>query len=130
MELFGKTDIYLLDRTTATKTRINLDLDPTASQGHCYAPVISADGQRIAFISDGIWPGFVNGLVNGFVYDRGANAFTFVGKSPVGGAPSAGTGYGLAIAASGKYLVFQTPASNLFPGDANGAIDVFGLALP
>lgn len=130
IELYGKTDIYVLDRTTATMTRVNLDLNPAASQGHCYAPVISADGARVAFISDGVFPDLVNGLINGYVYDRSANAFTFVAKSLVGGAPSAGTGYGLSIAASGKYVVFQSPASNLFPGDANGAIDVFGLALP
>lgn len=111
-------------------TRINLDLDPTASQGHCYDPSISADGKRIAFVSDATVPNLINGFVNGYVYDRPSNTFTFVGKSLVGSAPNGGTGYGLALASGGGFIAFQSPASNLFPGDVNNAIDVFGLALP
>lgn len=130
IEFYGKTDIYLLDRTGGTMTRINLDLDPTASQGHCYDPSISADGKRIAFVSDATVPNLINGFVNGYVYDRPSNTFTFVGKSLVGSAPNGGTGYGLALASGGGFIAFQSPASNLFPGDVNNAIDVFGLALP
>ncbi|MFO0695327.1 MAG: hypothetical protein U0230_17320 [Polyangiales bacterium] len=130
IEFYGKTDIYLLDRTGGTMTRINLDLDPTASQGHCYDPSISADGKRIAFVSDATVPNLINGFVNGYVYDRPSNTFTFVGKSLVGSAPNGGTGYGLALASGGGFIAFQSPASNLFPGDVNNAIDVFALALP
>ncbi|MEZ4326487.1 MAG: hypothetical protein R3B40_14835 [Polyangiales bacterium] len=130
VELFGKTDIYVLDRTLAATTRVNLDLDPTASQGHCYAPVISANGQRVAFASDGYLTGANNGQVNGYLYDLGAGTLLFLGRSLVGGAPNGGTGYGVALSADGSLALFQSAASNLYPGDQNGSIDVFAQALP
>lgn len=130
VELFGKTDVYVLDRTGATMTRVNLDLDPTASQGHCYGPSIEASGQRVAFASDGVLPSANNGQINGYVYDLVSGALLFVGRSLVGSAPNGGTGYGLALSADGGTVVFQSSATNLYPGDQNGSIDVFAQALP
>ncbi|MBI5544490.1 MAG: PD40 domain-containing protein, partial [Deltaproteobacteria bacterium] len=124
-ELYGKIDIYLLDRQAGTKTRINLDLNPQASQGHCGTPRLSAGGSRLVFRSDGIFPGYVNGLINGYAFDLPSSTLTFVGPSLALGAPNGGSGYGLNLSADGRVIVFQSSASNLFPGDTNGAIDVF-----
>lgn len=129
IEHYGKVDLYLLDRDTSATTRINFDL-AGITQAHCANPVISADGSRIAFSSDVLFPGHENDLINAYVFHRGATTFTFVGASLVGSGPNGGTGYAVSLAAGGGLVVFQSAASNLFPGDANAAIDVFAQPLP
>jgi hypothetical protein len=129
VEHYGKIDVYLRDRQIGAVTRINHDLDGTTTQADCSAPSISADGQRIAFASTALYPGFENDYVNGYVYTRSTGAFTFVGESLVGSAPNGGTGYGVTLAANGGVVVFASSATNLFPGDAGGFIDIFLLSL-
>ena len=130
IDTYGKVDIYLVNLSSGAKVRLNLDLDPQAAQGHCSMPSISADGRRVAFRSAGTFPGYVNGLLNAYVLDLPSTTFTFIGPSLALGAPNGGTGYGLSVAAGGDFVVFQSPASNLFPNDLNGAIDVFIQSVP
>jgi Tol biopolymer transport system component len=42
-----------------------------------------------------------------------------------GGAPANGTSFGGSVSANGRYVVFDSVASNLVPGDTNGQFDVF-----
>jgi Tol biopolymer transport system component len=129
VEFFGKVDLYLLDRDTGVTTRVNFDL-AGVTQGNCASPVISGDGDRVAFVSDVLFPEYENDLLNAYVFERSTMTFSFVGGNLVGGAPNGGTGYSVSIAAGGELVVFQSAASNLFPGDDNVAIDVFAQPVP
>jgi Tol biopolymer transport system component len=128
-ELFGKVDLYLLDRDTGETTRVNFDL-AGITQGNCATPVISADGDRVAFVSDVLFPGYENDLLNAYLFERSTTTFALIGGNLVGGAPNGGTGYSVSIAAGGGLVAFQSAASNLFPGDDNAAIDVFAQPVP
>ena len=110
-------------------TRVNFDL-AGVTQGNCASPVISGDGDRVAFVSDVLFPEYENDLLNAYVFERSTMTFSFVGGNLVGGAPNGGTGYSVSIAAGGELVVFQSAASNLFPGDDNVAIDVFAQPVP
>ena len=64
--------------------------------------MISADGDRVAFVSDVLFPEYENDLLNAYVFERSTMTFSFVGGNLVGGAPNGGTGYSVSIAAAGE----------------------------
>jgi Tol biopolymer transport system component len=87
---------------------------------------ISADGRYVAFESkaSNLVPGDSNGRNDIFVRDRQAGTTERVSVSSAGvqgnntsGSPS--------ISADGRYVAFQSFASNLVAGDTNGSSDIF-----
>ena len=89
-------------------------------------PAISADGRFVAFSSDAtnLVPGDTNGTADVFVRDRqtGTTRRVSVGS---GGAQGNGLSVDPAISADGRFVAFASDATNLVPGDTNGADDVF-----
>jgi Tol biopolymer transport system component len=89
-------------------------------------PAISADGRWVAFES------FASHLVTGdtndssdiFVHDHqtGETRRVSVASS---GSEGNGSAHNPAISADGRWVVFDSFASNLVPGDTNGIDDVF-----
>jgi hypothetical protein len=88
--------------------------------------VLSADGRYVAFESRS--PNLVRGDTNGvddvFVHDRVTGRTSRVSVSSTG-AEANGESYSLAISADGRYVAFESFASNLVRGDRNGFFDVF-----
>jgi archaellum component FlaF (FlaF/FlaG flagellin family) len=90
-------------------------------------PSISADGHYVAFTSraDNLVPGDSNGKTDVFVKDMITHQITMVSTD------SSGTQYGndksedTAISADGRYVAFESSASNLVYGDTNGDADIF-----
>ena len=97
-----------------------------------YAAGISADG-RYALINSqarDLVPGDTNDRWDVFLHDRSSGATTRVSVSTGGAqaAPSSdpwGGSTAGGISANGRYVVFQSDAPNLVPGDSNRAEDVF-----
>jgi Tol biopolymer transport system component len=91
-------------------------------------PVISADGRYVAFWSEAsnLVPGDTNQRGDVFVRDRLAGVTRRVSVTSTGQQTS-GTYSEVppAISATGRYIAFFSNASNLVPGDTNGAGDVF-----
>ena len=89
------------------------------------APTISADGRFVAFQSqtDGLVPGDVNGVSDVFVADMltGTKTLVSVGEGGHGNAAS----FAPSMSDDGRYVTFQSLATNLVPGDTNGAADTF-----
>lgn len=88
-------------------------------------PSISADGNRIAFMSDAanLVLNDLNGLVDVFVVDRTTGVTLRVSTSPTGEAD--GVSDGPRISADGSCVAFVSDATNLVAGDTNGVSDVF-----
>ena len=100
----------------------------TADDGSV-TPAISADGNRIAFssIATNLVPGVdVNGgILDVFVRDMAAASTSLVSRTTgANGISGNRISERAAMDASGTRIVFETFASDLVPGDVNGATDV------
>jgi Tol biopolymer transport system component len=69
----GARDIFLRDRVKQTTQRISVTSAGGQTHGDSSAPVISADGRYVAFMSDApnIVPGDTNGATDVFLWKRG-----------------------------------------------------------
>ena len=90
--------------------------------------LVSADGRFVAFMSgsSNLIPGDTNGRWDVFVRDRLGATTEIVSVDSFGQQGNGNSGlYGVAVSAEGRYVVFESQASNLVVSDANGARDVF-----
>jgi Tol biopolymer transport system component len=87
---------------------------------------ISADGRFVAFASEAsdLVVGDTNGVFDVFVRDRARGDTERVSVGAAGTQANARTGL-TAISADGRFVLMWSEASNLVPGDANEAPDVF-----
>ena len=87
---------------------------------------VSADGRYILFRSDSdaVVPGDSNGRADLFVRDRLAGRTLRVNVNTNGVASNADVGFA-SISDDGRYVVFDSVATNLVPNDTNDASDVF-----
>jgi Tol biopolymer transport system component len=89
-------------------------------------PVFSYDGQFVAFESRfALLQGDTNGLIDIYVRNRNTGAVRRVSVSSTGGQALGGESTNPAISANGRFVAFQSRATNLVPGDTNGLMDVF-----
>ena len=126
----GQGDVFVRHRGSATTTRVSVASDGTQADGPSYDPKVSADGRFVAFVSDAtnLVPGDTNGAADVFVHDRDTATTARVSvatDATQGNGASGSTSGHLAISGEGGYVVFTSAATNLVPGDTNGARDVF-----
>jgi hypothetical protein len=122
----GQTDIFLRNMSAGTTTRISVDSTGAEANNFSFQPRISADGRFVVFESaaSNLVPGDTNGAWDVFVRDLTANVTTRVSVDSFG-VEGNGTSGAPSISADGRYVLFESTASNLVPGDTNGASDVF-----
>jgi Tol biopolymer transport system component len=106
--------------------RVSVDTAGGEADGPSDTPAVSADGRIVAFTSDAtdLVSGDTNGRLDVFVHDRSTRTTTRVSVSSSGAQANHGS-KNPALSASGRYVVFESLASNLVSGDTNGAWDVF-----
>ena len=125
----SRSDIFLHDRQTGTTELVSVDSTGAQGNGDSGSCVISADGSLVVFISsaDNLVPGDTNGWTDVFVRDRQASTTERVSVDSSGTQADADCGVGgaPAISADGRYVAFQTDATNLVAGDTNGSYDIF-----
>ncbi|MEN6642914.1 MAG: Ig-like domain-containing protein [Armatimonadia bacterium] len=119
-------DVFLHDRTTGTTTRVSVATGGAQANGHNFDPSISADGRYVAFSSWGsnLVAGDTNERDDVFVHDRTTGTTTRVSVATGGAQGDSTSGYP-SISANGRYVAFESEASNLVAGDTNGTYDVF-----
>jgi hypothetical protein len=118
--------VYVHDVVTNTTTQQSLSSSGQLANSSCFATAISFDGRFVVFRSGAtnLVPGDTNGAADIFVRDvvTGTTERVSVDSS---GEQSNGTSGVAAISSDGRYVVFDSVATNLVPGDINGSSDVF-----
>ncbi|MEN3359519.1 MAG: TolB protein [Mycobacteriales bacterium] len=94
--------------------------------GNSHLPAISADGRYVVFTSDAdnLVPGDTNGEQDVFVRDLTYGITNRVSISTAA-RQADGASFDPAISADGRYVAYDSVASNLVAGDTNGTADVF-----
>ncbi len=120
------SDVFVRDRSGGRTERVSVDSAGGQANGASARPSISRNGQRVAFESDAadLVAGDNNGDADVFVRDRGDDETTRVSVSLVGGNPNNHSG-GASISRNGRFVAFESYATNLVAGDTNGVADVF-----
>jgi len=123
----GRIDIFVHDRLTGVTTRESVSSDGTQGDRDSYAPSISADGRFVAFASTAtnLIASMTITEYQIYVRDRTLGVTSLVSAS-AGGTPGNGSSLGNpSISADGRFISFNSDASNLVPGDTNGLSDIF-----
>ncbi len=113
----GAGGLFLKDRQTGAVTRISVDGEN---------PSVSNDGRFVAYesfaatlVSDD-----TNNVYDVFVYDSQSGVTTRVSVDSTG-AQANGESTNPSISGDGRFVVFQSDATNLVNGDENGVSDIF-----
>ncbi len=122
----GAADIFLFDRRNDDLRRISVGELGEEADGDSTNPSIARFADSLAFESTAtnLTPGDVNGLSDVFVYSRGAGTM-FLLSVGLNGDPANGPSGRPAVSDNGRFVAFESEASNLVAGDTNGAADVF-----
>ncbi len=105
---------------------VSVDNAGNQGNGSSGGPALSADGRYVAFASsaDNLVPGDTNGQSDVFVRDRQTGTTERVSVDSAGNETDGFNGQP-SISADGRYVAFESFASNMVSGDVNGALDVF-----
>jgi Tol biopolymer transport system component len=123
-------DIFVRDRLTGTTERDSVDSSGNEATGFSDAAAISANGNFVMFRgypgNTNLVPGDTNNAADVFVHNRTTGVTERVSIDSAGNQANSdsGSAYG-SISADGRYVVFDSSASNLVSGDTNGCIDAF-----
>jgi Tol biopolymer transport system component len=130
LELSGDTnsayDIFIRDRSLGTTERVSVDSAEVQSDADSLRPAVSEDGRYVAFTSaaTNLVPGDSNAGLDVFVRDRvleTTERVSITSDETEAEAESLAPG----ISADGRYVVFESYATDMVPGDNNGAWDMF-----
>jgi Tol biopolymer transport system component len=121
-----RTDVFLHDRVTGVTERISVDPGGAPPNGESYRPCVSADGRYVAFASNAsnLVAGDTNLELDVFLRDRQSGTTIRASVGP-GGVQANGSSLDPFLSADGRYLGFQSHATNLVAGDTNAQRDVF-----
>jgi Tol biopolymer transport system component len=124
-------DVFVHDRSNGKTERVSVSTGGAQARatrdpwGGSIAGGISANGRYVVFQSDApnLVPGDTNRVADVFLHDRASGVTKRVSIGAHGQANGA-SGFA-AISANGRYVAFQSAASNLVARDTNRIVDVF-----
>jgi hypothetical protein len=119
-------DVFVYDTQTETIRRISVSNTGVQGNDGSYDPRISHDGRYVVFCSaaTNLVPNDTNNCIDAFVYDLHTNQITRVSVSSMGEQANDDI-WAVDISADGRFVVFETRASNLVPNDTNDTYDIF-----
>ena len=131
-------DIFVHNRQTGDTTRVSVDSAGLEGAGPSFRPSISADGRYVAFDSEADLVAADSGnYYDIFVHDRDADENgTYDEPAPLGistirvsvdagGDEADDHSYSPSISPNGRYVAFESIATNLVTGGSNGFIHIF-----
>ena len=122
----GVYDIFVHDREMGETTRVSVTSGGGQGDGPSFVASISADGRYVAFrsMARNLVVGDTNNQDDVFLHDRDTQETIRISVGP-GGVEGNGPSIKPAISADGKYVAFESWATNLVIDDNNGQEDVF-----
>ena len=124
-------DVFLHDRKTGRTTRLRLDSRGRQGNGGSWFPAISSDGRYVAFqsLATNLVRGDTNKLSDVFVRDLATGRTTRLSVDSRAAQARCNAGScestSPVLSAHGRYVAFQSSATNLVPHDTNRLGDVF-----
>jgi Tol biopolymer transport system component len=131
----SSSDIFVRDTQTNATALVSRASGPSGANGNgeSMAPDISADGRYVVFQSTGanLDPADVDSTIDVFVRDLQASTTRLVSRATgESGVNSDGASGAPTISADGRYVVFESVATNLNLADTDPVSDVFVRDLP
>jgi Tol biopolymer transport system component len=121
-------DVFEHDRQTGKTTRVSVDANGAQLNGPSISASYSSDGRYLVFLSyaSNLVANDTNGQPDVFVRDRVTGQSERVNVSS-SGVPTGKNGFteDPSISADGRFVVFQSYATGLVPGDTNKLEDIF-----
>lgn len=126
----GRWDIFVRDRIADTTKRVSVSSSGLEADNNSTDPDLSDDGRFVVFVSlaSNLVGADTNRRADIFVHDR-VSGNTAIVSRPIA-SESNGTSHHSAISGDGAWIVFESDATNLVPGDTNGARDIFRVPNP
>ncbi len=123
----GAADIFLRDRTAGTTERITTISGNTVPNGGSTNPSLSADGAFIVFQSvatnlDGVTD--TNSASDIFIWIRASGTIERVSVDSTGDVTDGGS-FLPSVSSNGRYVAFESAATDVVSNDLNGFKDVF-----
>jgi hypothetical protein len=121
-----RSDVFVHGVRAGGTKRVSVSTAGRQGNDDSRGGVISADGRFIAFYSwaSNLVPGDTNGAVDIFVHQRATATTTRVSVGAAGTQANSDSLFP-ALSADGRYVAFDSAASNLVAGDTNGWDDIF-----
>ena len=122
----GTADVFVHDMQTGATTRVSVDSAGLEANAKCNDPAISGNGQFVAFVSNAsnLVSGDTNAKLDVFVHDRQTGATTRVSVDSAGVEGNANS-VTASLSTDGRFVSFDSSATNLVAGDTNAKNDVF-----
>lgn len=122
----GSSDIFTRDLINQTTTLVSVTADGTQADCESRDPAFASDGIHVAFRScaSNLVDDDNNGNWDIFVKDLASGAVTRVSVA-ADGTEADGNSYAVTFSPDGTKVAFVSAATNLVPGDDNGAEDIF-----
>jgi Tol biopolymer transport system component len=119
-------DVFVHDTETGVTTRASVTSDGIEGNNTSEQPAISADGRYVAFVSlaSNLASGDTNDLFDVYLHDMQDGTTSRISVASDGAGGNGGS-FNPALSADGRYVAFESEASNLVSGDTNGVVDVF-----
>ncbi len=122
----GQQDVFVRDLSSGTTIRVSIGVAGEEGNGWSNEPSISADGRYVAFLSQAsnLIDGDTNSRQDVFVRDLATGQTTRVSVDTEGKEANSGS-WTPCISRDGRYVAFESWATNLVDGDSNALEDVF-----
>jgi Tol biopolymer transport system component len=122
----ASSDVFVHDRATGLTERVSVDAAGGEANDGSMAPVLSADGKRVAFHSwaSNLVAGDTNVDVDVFLRDR-STATTLRLSVRTSGRQGNGGSDSPSLSADGSTAAFRSNSTNLVAGDTNAVSDAF-----
>ncbi|MEE1609735.1 hypothetical protein [Microvirga sp. CF3016] len=122
----GQRDIFRKNLDTQAITRLSTAVDGAQATGYSSNPAISQDGRFVVFESTAsdLVAGDTNNRTDIFLKNLDTQAITRVSTAADGTQANNGS-TNAQVSSDGRYVVFESSASNLVAGDTNDRADIF-----
>jgi len=123
----GRADVFVRDLAGGVTSRVSVDSSGTEGNNHSFGPpALSTDGAFVAFwsLASNLVTSDTNSTTDIFVRQISTGSTTRVSVTSSGAQVFGGSRLP-AISGDGRIVAFESDASDLVPGDVNGARDIF-----